>query len=167
MTPDPEQGRTVPVPVINLPELVFDLSEGHPLPSPLGKTEAPVHILPGLTFDLQPAEPTPALQLNLLVRPEATPAELALDLLRLCMTVNQLERGDRGAGLVLEEALCNATVTNGTIRVTFKPADPTGATERLTKLVQMINGESSKASAIVPRGQSIESCEARVVRVAA
>ncbi len=60
MTPNPKYGQTEPAPVHVLPELAFDLSEGHPLPANLGKTEVPVVFHPELAFDLSAAEPVPA-----------------------------------------------------------------------------------------------------------
>ena len=41
-------GQTQPAPVNVLPELLFDLSEGQPLPATRGRTEVPVALLPDL-----------------------------------------------------------------------------------------------------------------------
>lgn len=167
MSREQEYGRAVPVPVDHLPELAFDMAGDRPAPSGLGKTDAPVSILPELPFDLQRAEPVPALQLSLQLRPGMTPTEVALDLFRLYTAVNQLELTHLGAGLILADALCDATPTNGEIQVTLKPADPSGAAERLTKIVSVINGAAAIKAGVRLEYRSIERCEAKVVQVAA
>jgi hypothetical protein len=163
MTPDQEYGRTAPAPVHVLPELTFDLAEGRPLPATLGKTTAPVHVLPELAFDLRPGEPGPVLQLTVSLRPGATPGEVALDLFRLYRVLNQLELSQRGGGLIPVDALCDVTPTDGTIRVTFRTADPDGAAERLTKLVSAINGAAGGPPNELTPYRSIERWKAQVV----
>jgi hypothetical protein len=169
MTANHEQGRTAPDAVNILPELELDLSEGKPGPSPLGKTQRPVNLLPELSWDQQADEAVPVLQLNLSLRPGATPEELALDLFRLYTAVNRLELSYYGSGLTPDGASCDLTPAGGKMRVTFKPATPAGAWERLTRLVRTINEASSNAvdAGATLQYASIERCEARVINTAA
>jgi hypothetical protein len=167
MNPHEEYGQTTPVPVNILPELAWDVSEGQPLPTTLGKTEAPVVILPELVCDLKPVEPVPALQLRLSLRTGSPPGEVALDLFRLYTALNQLELSHRGSGLTLEDALCDVLPTNGTMRITFKPTDPNGAADRLTELVRVINEMSTNEPGLRQPYRSIERWEAQMVPVAA
>jgi len=137
-----------------MPELAFDLSEGHPLPATLGQTESPVVLLPELAFDLSAAEPVPSLQMTLTLRPGATPGLVALDLFRLYAAVNQLELSEHGAGLIPDDASCESTTNDGTMRATFRPADPNGAANRLGMVV------SAMSDAL--KYPSVVSCEAKV-----
>ena len=47
-----ELGRAAPERVHALPELSFDMFNGQPTPSTLGKTATPVDVLPELAFDM-------------------------------------------------------------------------------------------------------------------
>ncbi len=149
-----DYGQTELAPVQVLSEIVFDLSEGQPLPATLGKTEMPVVVLPEVAFDMRPTEPVPSLQLTLSLRPGATPGQVALDLFRLYAAVNQLELSEHGAGLIPDDASCESTTNDGTMRVTFRPADPKGAAGRLAIVVTSM-GDRLKCDSIVR-------CEAKV-----
>src|SRR5439155_20136165 len=120
----------------------------------LGKTEVPVVVLPELAFDMTATEPVPSLQMTLTLRPGATPGQVALDLFRLYAAVNQLELSQHGAGLIPDDAACESTANAGTMRVTFRPADPNGAAVRLATVVSAMSG--------VLKYPSIVRCEAKV-----
>src|SRR5262245_34572524 len=81
-----------------LPPQVFDLSEGSALEG-LGRAGLPVHNLPEVVFDLSQRHASPALELSLYLRSGVAGGELALDLFRLYAAVNQLELSHQGAGL--------------------------------------------------------------------
>jgi hypothetical protein len=168
MLPNRKYGRAVAVSAIPLPELVFDLSEGGAPVTPHGKTETPVNILPELVFDLHAGEPTPALQLNLFLRLQATPGEVALDLFRFVEAVNQLDLTFRGTGLTPDDALCQAAPTGEKMRIVLRPRGPEGAADRLARLAAAIN---AKADPAVPMQRlsyrSIERWEATVLPSAA
>jgi hypothetical protein len=157
MSADPNHGQTVPAPVNVLPAQVFDLSEGCSVLPDMGKTGVPVNVLPALEFDLGSRQLASALQLTVHVRGEVPPGELALDLFRLYAAVHQLEVSYHGGGLVLDDSRCDASPTNGVVRVTFIPTEPNGAEERLAKLVDALQG----AEAQYP---GINRLEAQVVR---
>jgi hypothetical protein len=169
MPPNGQYGRTVPAVANILPELVFDLAEDQRQPRSLGKTETPVNLLAVLACDLMPSEAVPVLQLSVRLRPGATTEEVARDLFRLYAAVNRLDLSLRGAGLTPDDASCEATPTGATMRLTFKPTDPSGSLERLTGLVRAINeadnGHRPPDDAL--RYPSIESCEAQVIQAAA
>jgi len=169
MTANPEYGHTHPGAVKNLPEVVFDLSEGQAPSSAFGKTETAVHLLPEMAGELMPPEEVPVLELSLSLRPGATPLEVALDLFRLYAAVNRLERSYRGAGLTPDDASCQVTPTGGKMSLRFKPTEPAGALERLTRLVRTINEAvtDSADDAGSLRYRSIERCEAQVIPTAA
>jgi hypothetical protein len=154
MTPNHPYGQTEPAPVYVLPELAFDLSEGQPLSATLGQTEVPVVVLPELAFDMSATEPVPSLQITLSLRTGAAPGQVALDLLRLYAAVNQLELSQHGAGLIPDAAAWDSTANDGTMRVTFRPADPNGAALRLANVV------SAMSDAL--KFPSIVRCEAKV-----
>ena len=143
------------------------MSEGQQLPSTLGKTSASVNLLPERVFDLQPAQPVPALELSLSLRPGAAPGEVALDLLRLYVSLNQLELSQRGAGLTPDENLCQATAIDGNMRITLKAREPNGAPERLARLAKLINEAANSGPDAPPRYASIERCQAQVLPDAA
>lgn len=157
MAPNDDYGRTEPTPVNVLPDMTFDLSEGQPLPSGPGKTEVPVALLPELAFDLRPTDPVPSLRIDVSLRAGATPGQVALDLFRLYAALNQLELSQHGAGLVPDDA--GGSTAGGTVRVTFRPADPSGAAERLASVTRAV-GDAA-------RYPSIERCEVTVVPTAA
>jgi len=163
MSTDRESGRATGVPAKLLPGQTFDLSEGQRLPSTPGKTNAPVNLLPELGFDLRPGESVPALQLSLSLRP----GEVALDLLRLYVALNQLELGQHGAGLTPDEDLCQATSVAGEMCITLKATDPNGARDRLSRLAELINGVANIGPDALPRYASIERCQAQVLMDAA
>jgi hypothetical protein len=157
MTPESEYGQTAPAPVTILPELALDLSEGQPLLSDLGKTDVPVHGLPELALDFGPT--VPALHLQLTLRAEVPPGLVSLDLFRLYAAVNQLDLSLHGAGLLPGEASYEDQTPNGTLSVTFKPAEPHGAAERLARVVSAINAAQNYPSLL--------RCEAKVISIAA
>jgi hypothetical protein len=140
-----------------LPELAIDMSDGQPLPSNLGKTVVPVHVLPELAVDFGPK--VAALELRLTLRPDATPGQVALDLFRLYAAVNALELNLGGSGLLPRDASHDAAPSNGTLSVTFKPANNDGAAERLATVVNAIQGAQDYSS--------VQRCEAKLVSVAA
>jgi hypothetical protein len=168
MLPNRKYGRSAAVSAVPLPELVFDLSEGGASATPRGKTETPANILPELVVDLHAADPVPALQLNLFLRSQATPGEVALDLFRFVVAVNQLDLTLRGTGLAPDEALCEAAPTGEKMRIVLRPRGPEGAAERLAWLAEAINGGTNPA---VPMQRlnyrSIERFEAKVLPSAA
>jgi len=137
MTPESECGQTASAPVNILPELAMDMAEGQSLLSNLGKTEVPVHVLPELPLDWCPT--VPILRLQLTFRPGAAPWQVSLDVFRLYAAVNQLDLSLHGAGLMPAEAFNEEPTSNGTISVTFKPAEAHGAAERLALVVSAIN----------------------------
>jgi hypothetical protein len=94
------------------------------------------------------------------VRAGAAPGEVALDLFRLYAALNELERSYHGAGLTPGASHCDATPTNGILHVIFKPADPDGAEERLTRLAETIQSA-------IGHYPCIERWEAKVVRAVA
>jgi hypothetical protein len=157
MAPQPEYGRTTLAPVNVLPEMPLDLSEVQPLPADLGKTDTPVHVLPELALDFRPT--VPALRLQLTLRAGAAPGQVSLDLFRLYAAVNQLDLSLHGAGLLPGEAAYDEQPPNGTLSVTFKPAEPHGAAERLAHVVSAINAAQAYPSLL--------RCEAKVVSIAA
>jgi hypothetical protein len=150
-------GRTAFGPVVVLPEQVMDMSEGQPLPAPLGKTGVPVHVLPAWEVDFGPT--VPAMFLRLTLKPGATPAEVVRDLFRLYAAVNQLDLGQQGSGLLPCEAICEEPPSKGILSVTFKPANPQGAAERLAMVVRAIQGTAKDYP-------SLQGCEAMVGSVA-
>jgi hypothetical protein len=168
MLPSRKVGRAVAVSAAPLPELIFDLSEGGAPATPLGKTETPVNILAEFVFDLHAAEPAPALQLSLYLRSQATPGEVALDLFRFVVAVNQLDLSFRGTGLTPDDALCEAAPTGETMRIVLRPRGLEGAVDRLVRLAEAINGVTNPA---VPMQRlnyrSIERWEAIVLPAAA
>jgi hypothetical protein len=155
--PESKYGRTTPGPVIMLPELAIDMSEGRPLPSNLGRTEVPMSVIEGLPLDL--GSTVPALQLRLTLRTGATPGQVAVDLFRLYAAVNQLDLTQGGTGLMPGEATYDEPTANGTLWVTFRPADPQGATGRLVRIISAINQVHDFAS--------LKGLEAKVVSVGA
>jgi hypothetical protein len=158
MTPPSRHGQTTTVPVIILPEVEFDFFEGQAVPEGFGKTEVPVRILPEVIFDFQPPEPVPALQLTLSLREGEEPVaeQLAVDLVNLYAAVDRLERGEGGAGLMLNDVSRDASGSDGKIRLCLRPTDPKGAEERLRQLVDRINQDAALIPALFER------CEARI-----
>jgi hypothetical protein len=173
MTPRPKYGRATFAPVKVLPELIVDFSDGLLVAGNLGKTETPVRVLPEMSCDFAAEEATPVLQLNVSLRPGATPGQVALDMFRLYAAVNGLELSYGGAGLVVEDTLCDAGRADGTLQLAFKPTDPEGAAERLGRVVSTITpfytaGNNTAASeTLVLQFPTIERCEAEVVKPAA
>jgi hypothetical protein len=121
-----------------------------------------------MSCDLLPPDEVPVLQLSLSLRPGATTEEVALDLFQLYRAVNLLELSYRGAGLTPNDALWEVTPTGGKMRVTFKPTNPSGSLERLTRLVRTINGAANNPTDvdIVLTYRSIARCEAQVIQTA-
>jgi hypothetical protein len=157
MTPKSNCGQTALAPETILPELAIDMSEGQRLPSSLGKTEVPVHVLPEMAVDF--GLTVAALQLRLTLRPEATPGQVALDLFQLYAAVNQVELSLGGAGLLPRDATDEAATANGTLSVTFQPANLDGAAERLAAVATAINGAKDYPS--------LQRCDAKLISVAA
>jgi hypothetical protein len=131
--------------------------DGSSAPPNLGKTEVPVSAIPGPTLDFAPD--VPVLQLRLPLRPGSTPEQTALDLFRLYAAVNQADVGQGGTGLLPREAASAEPSANGSLWVTFQPADPHGAAERLDRVASALTELVNYAS--------VEICEAKVVAVAA
>jgi len=158
MTTPKRFGQTRFVEIRILPDLEIDFLEGQPVPEGLGKTEAPVRILPDLEIDFDDAEPTPTLQLTLSLREGENPAvgQLAVGLVKLYAAVNELELGEGGAGLRLDDASCEVSGADGKFRLWLRPTDPNGAGERLRHLVEQIN----QTTELIPA--PFERCEARV-----
>jgi hypothetical protein len=157
MTFKSKYGQAAAAPVNILPELTIDLSSGQSLPSNIGKTAAPVHILPELAVDFGPT--VPALHLHLTLRPGVSPAQVACDLFRLYAAVNQLDLDLDGAGLLPLEASYEEPPSDGAVWVTFEPAEPLGAGERLARVVTAIKE--------IDDYPSLMRCEAKVVAIAA
>jgi hypothetical protein len=169
MTPDGELGRTIPDPVRNLPEVLFDFSAAVQRTVALGRTQVPMRLLPEVAFDLQPAPATAVLQITVSLRPDATREEVALDLFRLYAAVNRLELSDRGSGLTPYDASFEAGATGGEMRIRFTPTEPSGASERLARLVRTINRTINNPVAVEAALQyrSLEQCAAQVIQAAA
>ncbi len=157
MTPNEKYGRTEIAPVTIIPTPPIDLSEEHPAPSKPGRAEAPVHVVPGPTVDFGAA--APALQLRLTFRAGATPLQVAEDLCRLFIALNQFDHSQQGSGLLPEEISREITTSNGVFLLTLRSAEPNGAAERLARVVSAINLSQGYPS--------LQHCEARLVSSAA
>ncbi len=167
MAPNREHGRAVPVSAVPLPELAFDLAEGAASSLPAGRTETPVNVLPELVCERQGVTPGLVLQLSLHLRSQAGPGEVALDLFRLFVAVNQLDASFRGTGLIPDDAQCEA-LAGGRMRVVLRPREPDGAAGRLARLAEAINTAANPpALAQQPPYRSIERWEAKVLPSAA
>jgi hypothetical protein len=156
MSQNPKYGRAAPARVTNVSGPPINMLEGIPVPPNLGKTEVPVSAIQGPTLDFAPD--VLALQLRLTLRPGTTPEQAALDLFRLCAAVNQVDASQGGTGLLPREAASAEPPVNGSLWVTFQPADPLGAAERLASVASAIAGLVNYAS--------VQACEAKVVAVA-
>jgi hypothetical protein len=157
MSQNPKYGRAEPAGETNVSGPAIDMFDGNPVPPSFGKTKIPVTALQGPTLNFAPD--VLALQLRLTLRPGTTPEQAALDLFRLYAAVNQADLSHGGAGLLPRDASCAEPQANGSVSVTFQPADPHGAAERLA-------GVASAITELV-KFASVEACEARVVAVAA
>lgn len=154
MAEHPKYGRCDFAEVVPLPELVFDLSGGGPLEG-LGQTDMPVHNLPPMAFDLL-APAAPVLVLSVSPRPGASAGEIALDLFALYDAANKLELSHQGGGL--RPAGDGEVAEEGTVRLTFVPAEPEGAGERLGKVAAALNAAAAEGRPY----RAIDRCEARV-----
>jgi len=168
MKADRAMGRTIPMTVHNLPEVVFDFSEAPQPGAAVGKTEMPVRLLPALAFDLDSGGGVAILQLTLSLRSDSTREEVAMDLVRLYAAINRLELSHGGSGLTPNDAVFDAKAAGGELRISFTPTERSSAPERLARLVRSINqvtGDHSDSAVLAYR--SIETCAARVVQSAA
>jgi hypothetical protein len=154
MTHEPTCGKTAVAPVSVLPELAIDLSEEGTVPVQLGKTAVPVQALPELAIDFEST--LPALHLELSLRSGVPGWQVSLDLFRLYAKLNQLELSLHGSGLLPAKA---TSASGERVSVTFMPANPIGAAERLARIVSAIN-DLEDCPAVLR-------CEAKIVSVAA
>jgi hypothetical protein len=154
MAEQPKYGRCEIAEAAPLPELAFDLSGGQSLEG-LGRTDMPVHDLPPIMFDLLGAPAPAVLELSVSLRPGSPAGEVALDLFRLYAAVNELALSHPGGGL--RPVGAGELAEDGTVRVTFAPAEPEGARERLQKIAEAIN----TAAVGTQQYRAIDRCEAR------
>lgn len=159
MSPNDKYSRAVPVRVNHLPEVVFDASGGRPADANAPRVvPGPTVIFPEQSFDMTPP---PALALTFRLRTDASPAAVAVDLFAVWKVLNEYELRLRGSGLTPGEARDEQTADGTVIRLVLTPADPTGAADRLAKLVAVVNETADPA---VPKdvftGRSFDRCEA-------
>ncbi len=164
MTPDfKTNGRTEIASINMLNPVEVDFAAGISVPPNLGETEAPVNILPTVELDLLEATAAPVLVLTLKLRPDATPAGAAVDLFMVWKALNAYEVRLNGAGLNPGEASDERTADGTVIRLVLSATEPLGATERLAKLTEVVNGAMDAA---IPNdlltGRSFEGCGAEL-----
>ena len=115
-------------------------------------------MLPEIVFDFLRPEGTPGIVLTLSLREgeKPTPEQLSLAIGKLHWSINELDLATGGTGLYLEVDPYDPRASDVKIGLSFKPAEPSGADERLRHLADRINQDS----ALIPA--PFERCEARI-----
>jgi hypothetical protein len=158
MTFDPKNlGRAVPVPVHHFPAVEFDMTAGRGVdPGMARAVPVPVHHFPAVEFDMTAG--VPSLALTLRRRPDADPAFVEADVRAVWDAVNAFDRSLGGMGL----APVNVVEGGDVIRLTFTPADPAGAADRLAKLAAAVNEGHPAVPREVLTGRSFLACTAEL-----
>jgi hypothetical protein len=146
-----------------LPQVTFDMTGGQPVDPNMTRLEpVPMNVLPEVTYSM--TEPAPALVLTLKLRPDATPAAVAVDVLLLHKALNEYELSLGGSGLVPDERRSGPTDDGKGVRVMLAATKADGAPGRLGRLAAAVNGSGGEMA--LPDGgligRSFEKCEAEV-----
>ncbi len=123
--------------------MAFDFTEGQPPTNEFGKSEAELTVLPPVPFDFSEAVEVPFLKLTLYLRPEADPASLSLDVLRLIDALSGYERDLGGKGMTWDAMRSRATPGSGIVRLVLTPTELHGAQARLAKLATGLAGAAT------------------------
>jgi hypothetical protein len=126
-------------PVQTHPTTTFDVTEGQTMPAGFRESKYGMMILAPVPFDLSEAAEIPFLKLTLYLRPDADPATLSLDVLRLMEVINRYDRDLGGNGMVCDAIHSKATPGSGVVRLVLTPNEMQGAQGRLAQLAAIVS----------------------------